>query len=146
MPEHRQKSSNKKVSQKVTLGGRAQSDKKTSLKSDYDKAKCHILLTIESHGFPPRKSLLSLRLFLGYNLQRVLKNFTIKKMTLKMAMLPLFSRGMFAVIQITRKIKITFQGREKPININNFAGLSRKWVGVKLFMCFPFSFVKKGNT
>ena len=29
-------------------------------------------------------------------------------------------------------------GRKTPININNFAGLSRKWVGVKLFMCFPF--------
>ena len=32
------------------------------------------------------------------------------------------------------------QGKKKtPININNFAGLCRKWVGVKLFMCFPFS-------
>ena len=30
------------------------------------------------------------------------------------------------------------RGAKKPININNFAGLSRKWVGVKLFMCFPF--------
>ena len=29
------------------------------------------------------------------------------------------------------------------ININNFAGLSRKWVGVKLFMCFPFSWGKR---
>ena len=35
-----------------------------------------------------------------------------------------------------------FKG-EKPININNFAGLSRKWVGVKLFMCFPFSWGKR---
>ena len=34
------------------------------------------------------------------------------------------------------------RGRKKPININNFAGLSRKWVGVKLFMCFPFSWEK----
>ena len=34
-------------------------------------------------------------------------------------------------------------GRKKPININNFAGLSRKWVGVKLFMCFPFSWGKR---
>ena len=33
-------------------------------------------------------------------------------------------------------------GGKKPININNFAGLSRKWVGVKLFMCFPFPGVK----
>ena len=32
---------------------------------------------------------------------------------------------------------------KKPININNFAGLSRKWVGVKLFMCFPFSWGKR---
>ena len=31
------------------------------------------------------------------------------------------------------------RGPKKPININNFAGLSRKWVGVKLFMCFPKS-------
>ena len=31
------------------------------------------------------------------------------------------------------------RGAKKPININNFAGLSRKWVGVKLFMCFPLS-------
>ena len=30
------------------------------------------------------------------------------------------------------------RGAKKPININNFAGLSRKWVGVKLFMRFPF--------
>ena len=37
------------------------------------------------------------------------------------------------------------RGRKKPININNFAGLSRKWVGVKLFMCFPFSLGKKGK-
>ena len=29
-------------------------------------------------------------------------------------------------------------GDKKTINMNNFAGLSRKWVGVKLFMCFPF--------
>ena len=35
------------------------------------------------------------------------------------------------------------QGRKKPININNLAGLSRKWVGVKLFMCFPFSLGKR---
>ena len=35
--------------------------------------------------------------------------------------------------------------KKKPININNFAGLSRKWVGVKLFMCFPFSWGKKGK-
>ena len=37
-------------------------------------------------------------------------------------------------------------GRKKPININNFAGLSREWVGVKLFMCFPFFFGKNRNT
>ena len=31
------------------------------------------------------------------------------------------------------------RGRKKPININNFTGLSRKWVGVKLFICVsPF--------
>ena len=30
-------------------------------------------------------------------------------------------------------------GQTKTININNFAGLSWKWVGVKLLMCFPFS-------
>ena len=41
---------------------------------------------------------------------------------------------------------VGFRGRKKPININNFAGLSRKWVGVKLFMCFPFFLGKKGNT
>ena len=35
------------------------------------------------------------------------------------------------------------RGRKKPININNFAGLSRRWVGVKLFMCFPFSWGKR---
>ena len=35
------------------------------------------------------------------------------------------------------------RGRKKPIDINNFAGLSRKWVGVKLFMCFPFSTGKR---
>ena len=33
------------------------------------------------------------------------------------------------------------RGRKKPININNLAGLSRKWV--KLFMCFPFSWRKR---
>ena len=32
--------------------------------------------------------------------------------------------------------------RKKPTNINNFVGLSQKWVGVKLFMCFPFSWEK----
>ena len=33
--------------------------------------------------------------------------------------------------------------RKKPININNnFAGLFRKWVGVKLLMCFPFCWGK----
>ena len=37
----------------------------------------------------------------------------------------------------------TSRGRKKPININNFAGLSQKWVGVKLFMCFPFSWGKR---
>ena len=37
-------------------------------------------------------------------------------------------------------------GEKKPININNIAGLSRKWVGVKLFMCFPVFFEgKKGK-
>ena len=36
-------------------------------------------------------------------------------------------------------------GSKKPMNMNNFAGLSRKWVGVKLFMCFPF-LGKQGNT
>ena len=36
-------------------------------------------------------------------------------------------------------------GKKKPININNFAGLSRKWVGVKLFMCFPFFPGEKGK-
>ena len=31
-------------------------------------------------------------------------------------------------------------GKEKHININKFAGLSRDWVGAKiLFMCFFFS-------
>ena len=35
------------------------------------------------------------------------------------------------------------QEPKKPININNFAGLSRNWVGVKLFMCFPFSWGKR---
>ena len=39
--------------------------------------------------------------------------------------------------------ELFYRGREKPININNFAGLSRKWVGVKLFMCFPFSWGKR---
>ena len=39
-----------------------------------------------------------------------------------------------------------FRGVKKKININNFAGLSRKWVGVKLFMCFPFFLGKKRNT
>ena len=29
-------------------------------------------------------------------------------------------------------------GEKKPININNFAGLSRKWVGVKLLCVSPF--------
>ena len=29
-------------------------------------------------------------------------------------------------------------GNKKPININNFTGLSRKWMGDKLFMCFVF--------
>ena len=37
---------------------------------------------------------------------------------------------------------MNFGGEKKPININNFAGLSRKWVGVKLFMCLPFSWEK----
>ena len=32
-----------------------------------------------------------------------------------------------------------FSGENKPININKFTGLFRKWVGVRLFMCFPFS-------
>ena len=37
-------------------------------------------------------------------------------------------------------------GEKKPININNFAGLSRKWVGVKLFMYFFSVLGIKGNT
>ena len=37
-----------------------------------------------------------------------------------------------------------FGGQKKTIiNINNFAGLSRKWVGVKSFMCFPLSWGKR---
>ena len=35
-----------------------------------------------------------------------------------------------------------FSGKEKHININKFAGLSRDWVGAKkLFMCFFGSFL-----
>ena len=37
----------------------------------------------------------------------------------------------------------TIGGEKKTININNFAGWSWKWVGVKLFMCFPFSWGKR---
>ena len=41
-------------------------------------------------------------------------------------------------------INLTIGGaKKKTININNFAGLSWKWVGVKLFMCFPFSWGKE---
>ena len=38
-----------------------------------------------------------------------------------------------------------FQGRKKPININNFVGLSRKWVGVtfEIVYVFPFFLGKK---
>ena len=34
---------------------------------------------------------------------------------------------------------------QKPININNFSGLSREWVGSNLFMCGSFP-GQKGNT
>ena len=42
-------------------------------------------------------------------------------------------------------ISILPQGRKNgPLGpVNNFAGLSRKWVGVKLFMCFHFSWGKR---
>ena len=46
--------------------------------------------------------------------------------------------------QLGRKLAKTpvFQGKEKHININKFAGLSRDWVGAKkLFMCFFGSFL-----
>ena len=49
----------------------------------------------------------------------------------------------FPEIGVVPRLLIGFRGRKKPININNFAGLSRKWVGVKLFMCFPFSWGKR---
>ena len=42
-----------------------------------------------------------------------------------------------------RVIRKLFRGQQKPININDFGGLSQKWVGVKLFMCFPFSWEKR---
>ena len=38
-----------------------------------------------------------------------------------------------------------FGGQKKPININNFSGLSREWVGVKFVYVLPF-LGKKGNT
>ena len=38
------------------------------------------------------------------------------------------------------------QGKKKHININNFAGLSRDWVGAKnLFMCFFFRAIPYGG-
>ena len=51
----------------------------------------------------------------------------------------LYAPYYFSVKPAPMKIR----GRKKPININNFAGLSRKWVGVKLFMCFPVSWGKR---
>ena len=50
---------------------------------------------------------------------------------------------MLREISLVRHRLLNFGGKKKPININNFAGLSRKWVGVKLFMCFPFSWGKR---
>ena len=38
------------------------------------------------------------------------------------------------------------RGRKKLININNFAGLSRKWVGGQIVYVFPLFLGKKGNT
>ena len=49
----------------------------------------------------------------------------------------------FIYLVVLPSLRDISQGRKKPININNFAGLSRKWVGVKLFMCFPFSWGKR---
>ena len=61
----------------------------------------------------------------------------------KLVFLEPLREGSWDVREICCDLPDPCQGRKQPININNFTGLSRKWVGVKVFMCFPFSWGKR---
>ena len=52
-----------------------------------------------------------------------------------------FSQLSFHCILTLRKVI----GDKKPINTNNFSGLSREWVGVKFCLCVAFFLGEKGK-